>query len=320
MKPTKTLALIAATTFALSAFASQDENPDAAEKDGDKLTAEDLAHLGDGEIAFGGGVIGDISTRSGSRFVFLDLDGGVGLYEQTPAGGAMLQDHPQLRNATLLDVFLAVSEPGTIVPSQIEALSEPARLDRPQGWARDLDAGKDAESRANYCSNATFSNAVVSKGYNDRGTPSLRLDKKVGSTGFFDDYKYCGGTSWPGGCPTFHRYEVGGNNGSVWYNVDKYYTLVSLCGLGVHPTLTSNYGWQWVHPGPRVEIQYRNSNNNGWFTALSKDFAAGDIGQTAGWHYWGGTGVWNFDWRTRIEYAEINDKFDIGHAVEDLGY
>ena len=110
------------------------------------------------------------------------------------------------------------------------------------------------------------------------------------------------------------------NIGSVWYNVDKYYTLVSLCGLGNHPTITSNYGTSWTHPGPLVEIQYRNSSNNGWYTAISKDFTASEIGKTAGWHYWGGTGVWNFDWRTRIGYAELNDKFDIGHAVEDLGY
>ncbi len=282
----------------------------------------DETPLADGELRIGGEIIADIELdETQSRFVFVELGNGVGLYEQIPPGAPGLAEFPQLEGAPLIDKFLALAKPGTQVPAAIVAYSEPTAFIGPKGWVRDAVArGQYLIPRGN-CTNSTFSNAVTSKGYNDDGTPKLRLDKRVGYTSLFEQYTYCGGTNWPGGCPKFHRYAPGGHNhGSQFSNVDKYYTRVALCGLGSHPTITSNLGFVWTHPGPKLKVRHRDSNNNGWFTSINEDFDANDVGGVRAWHYEGGSGFWNFDWRTQIEFAEVNDRFDIGHAVEHLGF
>ena len=311
--------LLASATCVLTAcggLAPDDELPQ------DTEVVTEVAPLADGELRIGGDILADIVLEeTQSRFVFVELGEGVGVYEQLPPGAPGFDEFPQLEGAPMIDKFLAVAEPGTEVPAAIMAFSEPTAYVGPQGWLRDAVAsGQYIQPRAN-CTNSTFSNAVTSKGYNDRGTPVLRLDKRVGSTAFFEQYTYCGGANWPGGCPTFHRYAPGGNDhGSQFSNVDKYFTRVALCGLGTHPTITSNYGTVWTHPGPTLRVVHRDGNNNGWFTSINEDFAPNDVGGVRSWHYTGGTGSWNFDWRTQIEYAEINDLFDIGHAVADLGF
>ncbi|MGR9053695.1 MAG: hypothetical protein ACU84J_13705 [Gammaproteobacteria bacterium] len=275
----------------------------------------------DGEVEFDGTIIADMRLATGTRVVFVDLVDGVGAYEQVPPGAPSLAEFPALRGAPMVDLFLAMSEPNTPVPEAIKKYSKPSRHIGRQGWIHDaVRLGQFDLPRAN-CTNSTFSDAVVSKGYDDRGTPVLRLDQRVGFTGNFVAHTECFGTGWVGGCPTFYRYEpVSGTNGSIFPNVDKYYTRVAVCGLGNHPTITSNYGTTWVHPGPVLDIDYRDSNNNGYYSAVHEDFTESDVGGVRAWHYTGGTNHWNYDWRTRITLSKVNDYFDIGHAVEDLGY
>lgn len=274
----------------------------------------------DESLEINGVVLEDVLLDTGTRIMFIEMEDGVGAFEQIPIGAPGIAEFPALRGAPLIDIFLAISEPGTPVPESIKHYSKPSQDIGEQGWIHNaVRLGHFDLPRAN-CTNSTFSNAVTSKGYDDRGTPVLRLDKLVGVTGYFKEHKQCFGTNWVGGCPKFYNYEVNGVNGSIFHNVDKYYTRVALCGLGSHPTITSNYGSSWTHPGPLLQVSYRNSNNNGYYYVISKDFSTNEIGWAYAWHYTDGSGYWNYDWRTQITLSKKNDYFDIGHAVEDLGY
>lgn len=268
----------------------------------------------DGRVQVAGNVIAKIELDNGAQVMFIGVEGGIGVLEGVPPGVAGFESFPALQNASVADMFTAISKPGTPIPEAIMNSSVDNRLGK-QGWMRaEIAAGNYAVPRSN-CTDSTFTQAVQSYGYNDRGTPSLRLNKRVGFTEFFSEHVECFGTSWPAGCPSFYRYEVGGNNGSVWSDVDQYYTRVAVCGLGSHPTITSNYGSEWVHPGPTISAWWRNANNGNWNLAFSVDVAANQVG--GAWHWHSGTAI-NHDWRTRIELAKVNDYFDIGHAVEDL--
>jgi hypothetical protein len=288
----------------------------------DERVADDETPLPgvDGELEVNGRILREARLQGGTRVLFVDLGDGVGAYEQVAPGAPGLAEFPALADAPLIDVYLAVTPPGTPVPEAIEQHSKPSRQLGRQGWVRDAIAAGQFKLLRGNCTNSTFSNAVTSKGYDDRGTPILRLDQWVGYSTFFKPHTECFGTSWVGGCPSFYRYETDGTNGSTFYNVDKYYTRVAICGLGSHPTITSNYGTNWTHPGPVLEVAYRDNHNNGFYDVIDEDFSPADVGGVRAWHYWGGTGFWNYDWRTRITLSKVNDYFDIGHAVEDLGF
>lgn len=268
----------------------------------------------DGHVQVAGDIIAKVALDNGAQFMFIGVAGGIGVLEGLPPGVAGFESFPALKNASVADMYMAISEPGSPIPEAIKSSSVDNGLGA-QGWMRAaIAAGNYAVPRSN-CTDSTFSQAVQSFGYNDRGTPSLRLNQSVGSSGFFIQHTECFGTSWPAGCPQFYRYEVGGNNGSVWSDVDQYYTRVAVCGLGSHPTITSNYGLVWTHPGPTISVWWRNANNGNWNIAFNVDVAANQVGGF--WHWHSGTAI-NHDWRTRIELAKPNDSFDIGHAVEDL--
>lgn len=281
---------------------------------GDEAASSAPAANSDGHVQVAGDVIAKVALDNGAQFMFIRAGGGVGVLEGVPAGVAGFDSFPALKHASVADMYMAVSEPGSPIPDAIKSSSVDNGLGQ-QGWMRaEIAAGNYAAPRG-VCTDSTFTQAVQSYGYNDRGTPSLRLNQSVGSSGFFAQHIECFGTSWTGGCPQFYRYEVGGNNGSVWSDVDQYYTRVAVCGLGSHPTITSNYGTVWTHPGPQISAWYRDASNASWNIAFSVDVAANQVGIAWAWH--SGTAL-NHDWRTRIELAKANDYFDIGHAVEDL--
>ena len=293
-------------------------NPEEFSPLNNEASPRDVISIKDGEAKFIDRVLTTAELEGGTKIIFTETGGGVGAYEIVPPGAPGLAEFPQLKNASLIDVFLSVTPANTRIPDKISKISKPSKHIGPQGWVNNAITRGHFKLERSSCSNTSFSNAVTSKGYNDRGTPKLRLDKRVGFTSLFVERQECFGTSWQNGCPDFYRYELGGNNGSIFYNVDKYYTRVAICGLGSHPTISTTYGSVWSHPGPILRVSYRDSNNNGWYSTIYEDFATNDIGGVRAWHFWGGAAYRNYDWRTRIEYAKPYDYFDIGHAVEDL--
>lgn len=270
---------------------------------------------GNSDVQVGGDVIAKILLDNGSKFMFIGGEGGISVLEGLPAGAPGFKSFSALQNATVADMYMAISEPGSPIPDAIKHSSVDNGLGK-QGWMRaEIAAGNYTAPRGN-CTDSTFTQAVQATGYNDRGTPTLRLNQYVGDSPYFKQYTECFGTNFPGGCPKFYRYEVGGNNGSVWYNVDQYFTRVAVCGLGYHPTITTNYGIVWAHPGPTISVWKRAPNNANWELEFSDDVNPNQVGWSWTWHP---PTLANYDWRTRIELAKFGDFFDIGHAVEDLG-
>ena len=292
--------------------------------DGGETTTEQpvAQEASDTAARSGGQAVTTVKLPEGSSFTFITIEQGIGILAEVAPGAPELASFPLLTEAPLQDIFWALSEPGTEVPEQIVALSEPSIDLGPQGWAREAAARGDYVRPRSHCSNSTFMNVVNSKGYNDSGTPVFRLNQLVGSSAFFVPHVECFGTNWVGGCPTFYQYEVNGKDGSYFYNVDAYYTRVAICGLGQHPTITSNYGTVWNHPGPSIEFWHRREHNaGGWQLSFNKDIPANQVGWVYAWHWLGNSSTHNnFDWRTQIQLAKPGDYFDIGHAIEHYGW
>jgi hypothetical protein len=288
--------------------------------------------LRDGELRFGGtGQVAELTLDNRSVLHFVEIvPGKLALLEEHPAGAASIASIPGLPpDASLADVFFAFSEPGAEIPAQILAAS-PLSSDLPaQGWARAALRDADRQVQAallttGACDDAAFSAATSSYGYDDRGTPDLRLNKVPRSSDYFESYIIA---PWDGTGNEyeFHRYIVGGNIGSNWYDIDRYISRVAVCAIDTyaagnpyglaHPPVDSQ-GYENNHMGPLVRFLYREPGETSWHTALAKDFAASEVGQVIGWHFYTG---YNWDWSTEIDWAGADDAFDIGHAVEDLG-
>jgi hypothetical protein len=281
--------------------------------------------LRDGELSFGGrGQVAELKLPNGSTLHFVEFDEqNIAVLEaQSPhaAGIDSVTDLPA--DASVADVFYAFSEPGTALPSRLSKAAPRSRDARAQGWARAQLTQSSALSTGN-CNDSSFQSTVNSFGYNDRGTPDFRLNQSPGTSGHFEvDHNYAPGN---GQSYTFYEYSVGGNAGSVWSNVDRYYSRVAVCAIDsfetenpgddAHPYI-SYQGYVNNHMGPVVTMNYRRPGETIWTQAIAKDFAANEAGSVLSWHFYTGA---NFDWQTRIYWAGADDSFDIGHAVADLG-
>jgi hypothetical protein len=268
--------------------------------------------------------VADLELPNGSSLHFIEFAAeNIAVLEQQQPGVASIARVKELPpDASLADVFFAFSEPGTEIPAQILAVSNLSGDYGAQGWARDL-VNETISGRGN-CTDSEFSDAVTSFGYNDRGTPDLRLNKIPESSGYFEAYDYIPGD---GNSYDFFRYTVGGNDASVWYDVDRYYSRVAVCAIDqiadgntsnpgglAHPPI-SYQGYSNGHMGPVVAMGYRRPGEAVWNWPAVKDFAANEVGLTLSWHFY--TGL-NWDWQTKIYWAGGDDSFDIGHAVEDI--
>jgi hypothetical protein len=319
--------IISAACCAALPLACAAEPAPAPGESGARLETRDAARaeLRDGELAVGArGQVAELALPNGSTLHFVEFDErNVAVLEVQKAGSAGLADLAGLpADASAADVFFALSPPGTAVPARLAAAAPRSRDARPQGWARAQLEQSSALSTGN-CNDTSFQNAVNGHGYNDRGTPDFRLNQVPRTSGHFDvDHNYAPGN---GQSYTFYDYSVGGNSGSIWSDVDRYYTRVAVCAIDsfesenpgddAHPYI-SYQGYVNNHMGPVVTINYRLPGEATWRQAAAKDFAANEAGDAIAWHFYTGA---NFDWQTRIYWAGADDSFDIGHAVADLG-
>jgi hypothetical protein len=286
----------------------------------------ETALLADGHIAFGNNKIiatVKLDNRSILRFVKFE-SGKIAVLEEAPKGAESISTVSELQNGTALaDVFYAFSEPGTVVPQELLAVSQLTTKKKPQGWARPLITTPMIVSQlvTGNCNDATFRSWFDQYTYNDRGTPDVRLNQVPQTSSYFNQYNYAPGN---GQSYRFYRYAVGENIGSIWYDVDRYVSRVAVCNIDqtesanigglAHPPI-SYQGYSNPHMGPVVTMSYRLPNETTWHTATTKDFAANEVGTTLSWHFFTGS---NWDWKTTIDWAGGDDSFDIGHAVEDL--
>lgn len=266
--------------------------------------------------------VADLELPNGSVLHFVEFaKENIAVLEAQAAEVASISSVSELPlGASLADVFYAFSEEGTKIPERILAASTLSSSFGPQGWAREL-LNQSVKARSN-CTDSTFQGVVNGFLYNDRGTPDFRLNQVPRTSGYFDaDHNYAPGN---GQSYTFYNYAVGGNDGSVWSNVDRYYSRVAVCAIDTyetenpgnlaHPPI-SYQGYENGHMGPVVVMMYRLPGETLWHQAAAKDFATTQVGETLSWHFY--TGL-NWDWMTRIYWAGADDSFDIGHAVEDL--
>jgi hypothetical protein len=326
------------TTCAAMLIAATTLNPTLAAQ----ATARGLA---DGELRFAESAsVASLSLESGAVFHFVEFEpGSIGVLEELPRGARGIASIRALRKLSVPELYHALSEHGSAVPSNIDAAARQApprarsRAERgagsaearPQGWARALlsQAAQVPAHQAlapSICDDDYFVDTVESYGYNDRDTPRFRLNRKPNSLSNFLKYA----EPIEGANLTFYRYSVGGHLGSLWSNVDRYVSIVAVCAIDnfessnpgnkAHPAYSDGLpgGFSTSHWGPSVRFSYRKPGGSWHTPALAfKDFAASEVGKSFGWHFYTGN---DYDWRTEIEAAGGDDQFDIGHAVEDL--
>ena len=290
---------------------------------------EAFVPLRDGEVSVGSNaIIATITLENRTILRFVQFDSGdIALLEEAPVEAPDIRSIPGLDTAstTLAEVFYAFSEPDTLPPPALQ-LSDQQIEAKQQGWARALvnDADQSiisAQLTSGNCNNTSLQNWIVQFGYNDRGTPNFRLNQTPRTSAYFMPTDYIPGNGYS---YDFYQYTVGGNDGSIWYDVDRYASRVAVCAIDgyesanpgglAHPAI-SYQGYTNSHMGPVVSMMYRRPGETVWHTATAKDFAANEVGQTLSWHFYTGN---NWDWSTRIYWAGADDSFDIGHAVEDL--
>lgn len=110
--------------------------------------------------------VAELQSPSGSQILFfVGEDQGVDVVEVGDATNSSVIEHPELRGATALDIFHAVSEPGTAVPSELVAatfekseklINTHGLMDRKQGWLLDAAVEFEAAAPAECASDAAF--------------------------------------------------------------------------------------------------------------------------------------------------------------------
>lgn len=317
------LALAAlAPTLACDApdVAAHDDAPDLADDaddaDADSERTTRIDALVDGEIRVHGTPIADLTLPRGPRLVFIDLAApdeppAIGVYEHVPTGHVGTENFSELVGAAPLELFRAATTADVSVPPRLQATASADLADaaapRARGWL--IPAVADALLPRSTCTNSEFMDVVESFGYHDMGTPTFRLDEDPATSVFFEPWDY---NFYPQmAVSNAYTYILGNDPGSLWSNIDGYYTRVAVCDLGSHPQ-TCGVGGCVSHPGPTVNIAFRDDDNEpfSFETVVNHDFSGTGFSK---WHWFTGS---NWDWRTRIEIAEEGDLFDIGHAVQ----
>lgn len=317
------LAVVVFSSTALSTPAMAKSEP-LLQANGSPIPLSELDLPADGELGFAGNtVVATLELDNQSVLKFVQLaDDQIAILEDAPSGAISISSVGIPDDAAIAEVFYAFSLPGTPIPPALKG-SEQINQQKPQGWARSLvnQQVQVANITTGNCSDTNFRNWFNNFPYNDRGTPDFRLNQVPRNSNFFERYRYAPGN---GQSYRFYRYTVGGNNGSIWYNIDRYASRVAVCALDsiesenpgalAHPPI-SYQGYSNGHMGPVVRMMYRRPNQTTWTTANIKDFSSSDVGSTLSWHFYTGN---NWDWRTDIYWAGGDDSFDIGHALEDL--
>lgn len=262
----------------------------------------------------------------------LDAEGSslVGVFEDVSPGEQVVTRHPELDGATPLQIFHALTTDDVEVPqalldaelllepqtpiatdamSAFEAVDTADPLDR--GWALSellSDAGLDgvAGVNASYaCNNNSIVNLVSGLTYPSRFF--LFNTHPSSASSYWTNYCEIAGNGWCASGGSRYKFL------HTRYNNRRYTGRV--CG---EPTGSHN----WYYNGstyqklPYVTFQYRDQNNNGWYTALNREFPLNTVKHFY-WAFYQTTPQTRlFDWRTSVRAAKTADVFDIGIGWE----
>ncbi|WAS91681.1 hypothetical protein [Nannocystis punicea] len=286
---------------------AQDENAD-----------EEKGLVEDGETFFNGDILAEVVLDDGTELTFVgvtkDEQHGVGLLRRYADGSSDLLAQPEMRKASVLDIFWAVSEPGTPIPEQFDLAVPGAAPKGEQGWLLSRMAETplyQTRGTGTCLTNANWQAHVRSFGY---ATEWWLFDEEPSTSSYFVDYPNDWGGDWyMNEVPHHYRYSVSGStNGYVVDNVDEYFTSVQICALGSHPNwLNGTGGIRKTHPGPEVKFWYRTIGSTTWNLLSSTDVAVADVPDQFEWNFFSAT---DWDWRTDIRLAEEDDLFDIAHT------
>ena len=229
---------------------------------------------------------------------------GVGIAEDMPGGTPSVIDRLGLGQANPLEVFLALTPEEEPVPEVLTELYGHLRPVEVSERGRAIDEAEQAITLAGgdiACSDAWFTGWVNDSLPSD--TWRLNHDGTASNWSNYCDYSVAAFGSC-GDCYNGLRrkYE------HVVYNVDEWRASSCLNSGGSHLWACSS-GSGYVHL--RVHYMYRDSNNNGWFTAYSSPNAnyQGE-NRTYSWHWYTGS---NWDWMHTVRgaYTQGYDAVDL---------
>ncbi|MFY0535600.1 hypothetical protein [Nannocystis pusilla] len=289
-----------------------------------------LPPIRDGEERFGEGVtkVAQVELH-GTRLMFLSLElpgmekPSLELLEAGTPGTISVGIEPAFANGSLLDLFLAVTEPEVAVPEAL--LGEPNHALGERGWfLKNLAENKYVLPRVNVCNDSEFIDALHDYQPTIDGDENFIFGMEVGETSGWiapqnDPIDF--GIACTGFCPDqYHAYMY---NSYDWPaepdNVDAAKSGIVVCTLGSHPNImsTSN-GQTYNHVGPDIQFWHRTENNASVNLLFSNDISApawyrlGEVGNS--------TSNKNFDRKIKIVNAVEGDIYDIGHVWEDHGW
>jgi hypothetical protein len=295
---------------------AQAEQTPAAEQPAEEA---ELPPLRDGEERFGEGVtrVAQVELQ-GTQLMFLSLNmpgmekPSLELLESGTPGTISVGSEPAFARGSLLDLFLAVTEPEVAIPEAL--LGEPNNSLGERGWfLKNLAENKYTLPRS-VCTDSEFESALHAYMPTIDGDEDFIFNMGPGGTGWLgpDDDAYGFGDCST--CPY------------VWYdymwltwpaepsNVDAAKSGVAICTLGHRPGIKFD-GYTYTHVGPQISFAHRTEGNASTQTVYTKDVSQ------PGWYRLGHMGKplidKNFDRKVEILNAVQGDTFDIGHVWLD---
>lgn len=244
-----------------------------------------------------------LNMDNGNRLEFYETrgsngDGAVFVLEEVPDGNPSITRISEL-SADALELFNAVSLPGTPVPEELARLhGDKAKLG-PRGWfINQFQTQNGIPSPRHPCNPTQFTAQIES--YHFQKTLTRLHERPVDHPARWTPYHDCLGI--PGGACnwTWYRYTA------KVFNVDLFYTAVAVCTLDYHPTFCTNYGNCYPHVGPKIIFRYRDADNQPGIASVS------EVSNTGAFYHWLFYTGPDWDWFTEIRLARPYDRFHIG--------
>ncbi len=290
-----------------------EENTPEELEDGAKTDAEETeVPLRDGEERFGKGITPFHEVEvAGTRFRFLRVDNpdigpsSVALLVSQSSDGIAIAQEPALAEASMLDMFLAITDDDVPLPEELLA-DEDHELG-PRGWFADRAARGDYPVFRSLCNATNFESALVNwlSYINDTTAPWVHDTSPTEANWGMDSVPGCSGCN-------FSRYST---TAYPIDNADELKAAIQICALGSHPTVGGQADF-----GPSVWLKYRTqtlSTGNFWH----RDIPASETGTTHSLRWLGsqnGDNDWDFKWE--ISEAVISDGFSMGLVKEGWGW
>lgn len=239
-----------------------------------------------------------LQLPNGDTLSFYELTGRDGevtfaVAGQERAGNPSAVARRDVAKANPLELFNAVSQPGTPIPRQLREAFGEAKLG-PQGWL--LGALEPSGTQIDFCDATAFQNHIASFDYDQE---LVRVNERP------IDHP----DRWvPQNHPQFTT--------SAWwyeartYNISQFFTRVAICDLD-NDLLYCINPFVCVPYGPWIYFKYRDSNNQpgSWGIAFIEHAFSAQVGDSFWWLFYTGLG---WDWKTQIYGAEDHEKFNIG--------